>query len=156
RAASMFLTWWRALAKKLGSKRRRQWRRPRTRLWAEPLEDRTLPATSAFFNMPTTLTGNQGTVVTVPLSISHLFDAAGNQGLAAADVVLTYDANVFLVSNTDITQGALLTNPPPAGSWVFQPNATTPGEIDIALFTSAPAADVTATAGGVLANINFH
>src|SRR5262245_19418054 len=155
----MFLTWWRALSKKLGSKRSRRWTRPRTRLWAEPLEDRTLLATSAFFSMPTNLSGNQGTVVTVPLSIGHLFDSltpVPDQGLAGADVVLTYDPTAFSVSNADISPGALLTNPPPAGSWTFTPNTATPGEIDISLFTSSPAADITSTVGGVLANINFH
>src|SRR5258705_10272894 len=65
------------------------------------LEDRTLPATSAFYSMPTNLVGDQGTVVTVPVSISHLFDAAGNQGLFGADVVLTYDPTVFTVSDSD-------------------------------------------------------
>ena len=91
----MFLSWWRRLVKK-GSKvetasrrlSRRGSSKLRRQLWAEPLEDRTLLATSAFLSMPTNLSGNQGTTVTVPLSINHLFDAAGNQGLNAATVVL--------------------------------------------------------------------
>ena len=131
----------------------RPFRRP---LWLEPLEDRLVFATSAFYSMPINLTGNQGTVVSVPVSINHLFDAAGNQGLNAADVVLTYDPTVFSVSSADVTQGSLLTNPPPNGTWTFSQNTATLGEIDISFSSSSLGADVTSQTGGVLANINFH
>src|SRR6516164_6939103 len=69
----------------------------------ETLEDRVVPATSAFFSMPTNLSGNPGTVVSVPLTINHLFDAAGDQGLSGGDAILTYDPTVFSVSNSDIS-----------------------------------------------------
>src|SRR5207248_3328849 len=89
----------------------------------------------------------------VPVSIGHLFDAAGNQGLNSADVVLTYDPTVFTVSNTDVGQGALLANPPPNGTWTFTPNTTTPGAADISVTSSALAGDRTnqaGTAGGTI------
>src|SRR5581483_11962107 len=82
-------------------------------LSASPVE----AATSAFYSMPTNLTGQQGKIVTVPLSINNLTDASGDSGLDWADVILTYDSGVFTVSDTDITHGALLTNPPPNSSW---------------------------------------
>ena len=83
--------------------------------------------------MPTNLSANQGTVVTVPVSIDHLFDGNGNSGLNSTDVVLTYDPTVFSVANSDISDGSLLTNPPPNGTWTFTQNAATPGEIDISI-----------------------
>jgi uncharacterized repeat protein (TIGR01451 family) len=126
------------------------------RLRLERLEDRLALATSAFYSMPTNLTGTQGGSVTVPVTIDHLFDANGNQGLSSAVAVLTYDPTVFSVSNADVTQGALLTNPPPSGSWTFVPNAATPGEIDINVGSSSLSNDITSDTGGVLANIDFH
>ena len=44
-------------------------------------------------------------------------EGARQELLNAADVVLTYDPTVFSVSDTDVSKGALLTNPPPSGSW---------------------------------------
>jgi uncharacterized repeat protein (TIGR01451 family) len=145
---------WQGWVRALFTTRRVIRRRPRLQL--VELEDRATPATSAFLSMPTNLAGNQGTVVTVPVSIGHLFDANGNQGLHSADVVLTYDPTVFTVANADVTQGALITNPPPNGTWTFAPNTATPGEVDITVASPSPAADVTSQTGGVLANINFH
>ncbi len=130
--------------------------RPRKRLGVELLESRVLPANSAYISMPTNLSANQGTVVTVPVTINHLFDAAGNQGLAGADVTLTYDPNVFTVGDADITVGSLLTNPPPNGTWNFVENTATPGEVDLSVSTSSATAFVTSMTGGILADISFH
>src|SRR5204863_6940064 len=84
------------------------------------------------------------------------FDADGDQGLASADVVLTYDPSVFTVSNADVSQGPLLTGSPPNGTWVFQPNTSRPGEIDISASSPNAAHNITSATGGILANINFH
>ncbi len=154
----MFSSWWRGLTargNKSGTYRRGR-SRSRGRLWAETLEDRVVPASSAYFSMPTNLAANQGTTITVPVSINNLTDTSGNLGLNSADVVLTYDPTVFSVGSADVTQGSLLTNAPPNGTWAFTPNASTPGEIDISLFSSDLGHDVTTSAGGVLANIQFH
>src|SRR5262249_39958081 len=103
----MFLSWWHSVVQRIHStakgrgrnRRRRSRPQPRApRPWAEVLEDRNLLATSAFYSMPTNLSANQGTVVTVPVTIDHLFDAAGDQGLSGALVVLTYDQTAFSVS----------------------------------------------------------
>jgi hypothetical protein len=160
----MVLSWWRSLVNKFskaGASRGRRGRRSlptyRRRLWAEPLEDRTLLATSAFYSMPTNLTGNQGTAVNVPLTIDHLFDANGNQGLSGADAVLTYDPTVFTVSTTDISQGALLQNPPPGGAWTFSTSVNqAQGELHISTSSPDAAHFITSQTGGVLANIQFH
>jgi hypothetical protein len=160
----MVFSWLRNLAPGISTKptrsrekqRRRLADRGRFRPRLEPLEERVVAAISAFFSMPTNLTGSQGTVVSVPLSINHLFDDASDQGLNRGVAVLTYDPTVFTVSNTDISQGALLTNPPPGGTWAFSPNAATPGEVDIAFSSPSLTADVTSQTGGVVAVINFH
>src|ERR1043166_7621600 len=122
----------------------------------EWLGDRCVPATSAFYSMPTTLAGNQGTIVTVPLSIEHLSDASGDQGLASAKAVLTYDPTVFTIANSDVTAGTLLTSAPPSGTWTFTVDTATPGEVDITATTSAASANITSATGGVLANLAFH
>src|SRR5262245_56161378 len=131
--------------------------RPRVaRLRLTPLEDRKLPATSAFFGMPTDLSGAQGTAVTVPVAIGHLFDTAGNQGLHEADFALTYDPTVFTVGNTDIALGTLMTNPPASGTWVAAASTARAGEVDISLTSPSLGADITSVTGGVLATITFH
>ena len=125
-------------------------------LLLELLEARTLPATSPFFSMPTNLVASQGGTVTVPVSIGHLTDSAGDKGLDAAEVVLTYDPNVFTVSDTDVNPGALLNNPPPGGQWTFTVDTSTLGEVDLSVASSDPSLDVASQAGGVLATIAFH
>jgi hypothetical protein len=106
--------------------------------------------------MPTDLAAVQGSVVTVPISIDHLFDSNGHQGLSAFDLELTFDPNVFTVTPTDVSQGSLLTNPPPNGTWHLEPIADTPGAVFLSGDFSSPAEIVTSQTGGVLANINFH
>src|SRR5262245_39806913 len=130
------------------------------RLLLEALEDRFLPAQSAFFSMPTNLIASQGGIVNVPVSIDQL--SAGNaqnhdQGLHSATLVLTYDTNVFTVSNADVSQGALLTNPPPNGNWSFTVNTSTAGEIDVTASGAANLSqDILGQTGGIFANISFH
>jgi hypothetical protein len=122
----------------------------------EALEERLAPANAPFFSMPTDLAGNQGTVVTVPVTLSHITDGS-NTGLAAMDLSLAFDPTVFTVADADISPGALLTNPPPAGTWTFTHSVeASNGEIDVSASSSGPMADITDTTGGVLVNINFH
>ncbi len=121
----------------------------------EELEARYAPAASAFFSLPANFAAHAGGVVDVPVSVAHLNDSAGNLGLSGAEVVLTFDPSVFAVTNSDVSMGPLLTNPPPAGSWNFLADATT-AELDISINSSGSASDVTSQTGGILANISFH
>src|SRR5262245_41981295 len=132
--------------------------RPRSRrLWLEALEDRSLPATSAFFSMPTSLLASQGGVVSVPVTIDHLSQGGQDLGLHSATLMLTYDTAAFTVTNSDVTQGALLSNPPPNGAWSFTINTATAGQIDVTAVGPADfSKDITVSTGGVFANINFH
>jgi hypothetical protein len=136
-------------------------RHPKSRpLFLEPLEHRLVLTTNPYFMMPVELQTKQGAAVSVPVSISGLFDQpgviAGNRGLKSGRIVLTYDSRVFSVADSDVTEGALLTNPPADGAWSFTVNTATPGEIDIAFASPSLAADLGRSGAGVLANINFH
>src|SRR5262245_12456361 len=150
---------WRRIEQRLNPRtspsRRNRRSQPRfSRLRLESLEERAVPATSAFFSMPTNLTALQGTSVLVPVSIDHLTDSPNDQGLYSATIVITYDSTAFTVANGDISVGSLLTNAPPNSTWTFTPDTHTAGEVDITVTSPDLAHDVTSTVGGVLANIN--
>src|SRR5690349_9837646 len=65
----------------------------------EALEDRAMLAASVFLSAPTNLSGNQGTIVRVPISVNQLSDASGDQGLKSFSLSVTYDPAVFTFWN---------------------------------------------------------
>jgi MYXO-CTERM domain-containing protein len=107
--------------------------------------------------MPTNLTAALGGSVVVPVTVSHLFDGAGDSGLFEGVLALTYDPTVFSISDTDVAFGDLLLNAPADGEWELNPDTSTPGEVDITTnATDLFSNPISSTTGGVIFNLTFH
>ena len=109
----MHIPWWNdsflaSLTKTAGIKKER--RRPadpfRARLWLEHLEDRVVlsPGTGPFFTLTPTLTGSEGSIVNLQLSIENLNQiSSGNStlsGLSSFNVEISIPTTTFTVSTT--------------------------------------------------------
>jgi hypothetical protein len=114
-------------------------------------------ASSLAYSMPTNLTAAPGGSVVVAVTVSHLFDGAGDSGLFEGVLALTYDPTVFSISDTDVAFGDLLLNTPADGEWELNPDTSTPGEVDITTnATDLFSNPISSTTGGAAFSLTFH
>ena len=105
-------------------------------------------STTATLSLPN-LSGKQGETVVVPITISNPHPA-GTSGLATANIGVTYNPAIFDVTTADIQKGSLT-----GSGWTLTPTInTTTGQILINL-VAASGQQLTGTAAGTLAVINF-
>jgi hypothetical protein len=103
-------------------------------------------------SIPTNLTANTGSTVTVPVYIDNANPGGTLNGTGASgfSLHLTYDSSVFTVANSDISLGSINTAGHGSG-WTMTPNAGT-GTIDIAVSSGT----VTTSSQESIVNIVFH
>jgi hypothetical protein len=107
---------------------------------------------SPMLSIPTNLKGGRGSVVTVPINISTLFDAsAGLSGLGSGTLVLLFNPALFAVTSADIQIGSLLKA---STGWNVMPNIQ-PGQMILGVQSDGIHL-LTATSGGTLVTVNFH
>jgi hypothetical protein len=154
---------WRFLARSLRPRLSKP-RRASFRPGVETMEQRLVPTR---LSLPTTLAGDRGSVIAVPINVDVLSQSTGGNlsGLTGADFVVFYDPSVFTMSGSDIKLGTVKFSgsttagngysPTATNGWTVSASTTTPGQVTIGLSNSGSGI-ITAAASGSLVTINFH